>query len=102
MNITITDNGNRLVVTLCGEFDTTASNQAEAELALLFSRNDSDIAVDCSRLTYISSSGLRILLNIYKHVRKNGHRAVLIGIDPDNALYEVLKLAGFFQLFDTE
>jgi len=102
MKITITETDSCQVVSLCGELDTTASTQAEQELAPLFSRSDCDIVVDCSQLTYISSSGLRILLNIYKHVRKSGHRATLRGIDTDNAYYEALQLAGFFQLFDTE
>ena len=91
-----------MVVALEGGFDTVASNQAERDLAPLFERTGCDVVIDCGGLRYISSSGLRLLLNIYKHVGGNGHRAVLRGLEPGRELYEALELAGFFQLFGKE
>lgn len=102
MKITITEQEDRLVATLDGALDTVASNQAERDLSPLFERDDCDVAIDCSGLRYISSSGLRLLLNIYKHVSGNGHHAVLVGLNPGGELYEALELAGFFQLFAKE
>lgn len=91
-----------MVAVLAGGLDTVASNQAERDLAPLFERTDCDVAIDCSDLRYISSSGLRLLLNVYKHVNGHGHRAVLVGLKPGSELYEALQLAGFFQLFGRE
>lgn len=100
MKITITENQGRLVTALCGDFDNTASGEAERILAPLFERNDCDIVIDCRELDYISSSGLRILLNIYKHVRKTGHKAIIANVSED--VEEVLVTGGFLQLFDRE
>ena len=100
MTTTISENEGRLVAALSGDLDTAACGQAERDLAPLFERDDCDIVVDCSELEYISSSGLRILLNIYKHVRKNGHTAYLR--QPNDDVKEVLQIGGFLQLFEQE
>jgi anti-anti-sigma factor len=96
-NITITEQEGRLVVALVGDLDNAASTQAERGLAPVFERTDSDVVIDCAELNYISSSGLRILLNIYKHTRSNGHQAYLKSLSEE--LKEVFQLSGFLQLF---
>ena len=75
MKITIKNEEGRLVGELIGDLDNTASSMAEKELAPLLECDDRDIVLECRELDYISSSGLRILLNIYKNARRSGHRA---------------------------
>ncbi len=84
MNITINEQEGKLVAVLEGDLDNVASTQV----------------IDCTDLNYISSSGLRILLNIYKHTRTNGHNAILKGLKDD--VKEVFQISGFLQLFITE
>jgi anti-sigma B factor antagonist len=100
MNITINEQEGRLVAALEGDLDNTASMKAEKSLAPVFECTESDVVIDCTELNYISSSGLRILLNIYKHTRTNGHKAILKGLKDD--VKEVFQLSGFLQLFNTE
>ena len=100
LNITINEQEARLVAALSGDLDNVASSQAERNLAPVFERTDCDVVIDCTELNYISSSGLRILLNIYKHTRSNGHKAILRGLS--EGLQEVFQLSGFLQLFITE
>ena len=83
-----------------GDLDNTASMKAEKSLAPVFECTESDVVIDCTELNYISSSGLRILLNIYKHTRTNGHKAILKCLKDD--VKEVFQLSGFLQLFNTE
>ena len=100
MKITITEKDGLMIVALSGSFDTVASNQAECDLAPVFERNDCDVQIDFTETRYISSTGLRLLLNIYKHVSKNGHNMGITGVKPDSELYEALDLAGVFTLFN--
>ena len=100
MDITINQVEDRLVVTLIGDLDNAASSQAERSLAPVYDFTDGDILIDCTQLNYISSSGLRIMLNIYKHTRANGHKAILKGLSED--VKEVFQLSGFLQLFNIE
>lgn len=100
MNITINEQEGRLVAVLEGDLDNVASTQAERSLAPVFECTDKDVLIDCTELNYISSSGLRILLNIYKHTRTNGHNAILKNLKDD--VKEVFQISGFLQLFVTE
>ena len=100
MNITISEQEGKLVASLAGDLDNAASTQAERSLAPVFECTDCDIVIDCTELKYISSSGLRILLNIYKHTRSNGNKAILKGLTED--VKEVFQISGFLQLFITE
>lgn len=88
------------MVTLHGDFDNVASLHAERDLAPVFERTDCDFVIDCTELDYISSSGLRILLSIFKHTRSNGHKTILKGLKED--VKEVFELSGFLPLFVIE
>ncbi|MBP5514203.1 MAG: STAS domain-containing protein [Bacteroidaceae bacterium] len=98
MSITISEQEGKLVVTLSGDLDNAASTQAERSLAPVFENADCDVLIDCTELNYISSSGLRILLNIYKHTRCNGNKAMLKGMNEE--VREVFLISGFLQLFE--
>ena len=100
LNITINEQASRLVALLSGDLDNVASSQAERDLAPVFECTDCDIVLDCTELNYISSSGLRIVLNVFKHTRSNGHKAILKGMSED--IKEVFQLSGFLQLFIIE
>lgn len=107
MNITISEQSGgehqsegRLIAALEGDLDNVASIQAERSLAPIFERTDCDVVIDCTALNYISSSGLRIVLNVFKHTRSNGHKAILKGMTED--IEEVFRLSGFLQLFTKE
>ena len=100
MDITLNKQDGQLIVAICGDLDNAASSQADRALAPVFECTDSDVVFDCTQLNYISSSGLRILLNVYKHVRANGHAAILRGMTAE--VEEVFHLSGFLQLFKKE
>jgi anti-anti-sigma factor len=98
MKITIKNEEGRLVGELIGDLDNTASSMAEKELAPLLECDDRDILLECRELDYISSSVLRILLNIYKNARRSGHRAFIRNLNED--VTEVFRIGGFLQLFE--
>ena len=98
VNITINEQEGLQTVVLSGDLDNAASTQAERSLAPVFERTDCDVVIDCTELNYISSSGLRILLNIYKHTRSNGNKTILKGMNEE--VEEVFLISGFLQLFE--
>ena len=100
LNITINEQEGRLIAALSGDLNNAASTQAERGLAPIFERTDCDVVIDCKELNYISSSGLRIILNVFKHTRSNGHKAILKNVSDD--VIEVFNLSGFLQLFVVE
>jgi anti-sigma B factor antagonist len=98
--ITFSEQDEKLVATLIGDLDNAASTEAARGFEPVFERTDCNVLIDCTELNYISSSGLRILLNLYKHTHSNGHWVILKGISDD--IREVLFLGGFTQLFIIE
>ena len=98
--ITLSEQTEKLVATLIGDLDNAASTEAARGFEPVFERTDCNVLIDCTELNYISSSGLRILLNLYKHTHSNGHWVILKGISDD--IREVLFLGGFTQLFIIE
>ena len=53
-------------------------------------------ALDLAGVSYISSSGLRVLLAITKRIRNSGGRLVLCGLQPP--VQAVLELSGFTRI----
>jgi anti-anti-sigma factor len=100
MEIIIEKLEEQMIVTLKGDLDTAASIEAEKKLEPVFNCFDSDLIIDCTELTYISSSGLRILLTIYKHIHEIGQQATLRHLNED--VSDVLTIGGVLQLFQIE
>ena len=100
LNITINEQAGRLIAALVGDLDNAASTQAKRGLEPVFERIDCDVVIDCTELNYISSSGLRIILDVFKHTHSNGHKAILRNLSED--VKEVFDLSGFLQLFVIE
>ena len=98
--VTLSEQDGKIVATLIGDLDNVASSEASRGLEPVFERTDCNVLINCTELEYISSSGLRILLNLYKHARSNGHLVTLKGLSED--VREVFILGGFLQLFLTE
>ncbi len=71
MTISKKMNGNQLTIALEGRLDTTTAPELEAELKTSLDSTDS-LIFDLSKLDYISSAGLRVLLSAQKSMSKKG------------------------------
>lgn len=89
-----------ILATLDGEMDTAAAMEAEQILSPLYKSNGKDVIIECEKLEYIASSGLRILLSILKGAKLNGSRVVLRHVNED--IKNVFSLTGFINIFDFE
>lgn len=100
MKTTIQQSEDKYLITLEGEMDTAAAVEVEKELQPLYNTNGQDVIIDCSKLEYIASSGLRILISILKGAKAGGSRVVLKDVNDD--IKTVFKLTGFINIFDFE
>ena len=100
MKITIDETEARFLVTLDGEMDTAAAAKAVELLCPLYKTNGKDVVIECERLEYIASSGLRILLSILKGAKAGGSKVLLRHVSDE--IKDVFRLTGFISLFDFE
>lgn len=100
MEIKITEKSDRFVALLCGELDNIACIEAKKALAPLNQQTDHDVEIDCSELEYISSSGLRLFIGIYKHQHDIGRRCIMTHVS--DKLKDVFEIGGFFMLYEQE
>lgn len=80
--------------------DTAAAMEAEKVLKPLYDSDGKEVVIDCTKLEYIASSGLRILLGILKGAKAKGSRVVMRGMNED--IKNVFKMTGFITVFDFE
>jgi anti-anti-sigma factor len=98
MNLEIKEIDGILTGVLSGYIDTATSERVGQEMEPLLKQANRAIEIDCSKLEYISSSGLRLLLSLRKQVAADGGSLVIRNINDE--IRKVFTLTGFFKLFD--
>ena len=81
-----------------GRLDTAAAPQTEKDVEVLNDCLGHDIVLDCTKLEYISSSGLRIFLGILKNAKPKGSHVFITGLGEE--LQKVFAMTGFTNLFE--
>ena len=100
MEVTITKEDNCTTAVLAGRLDTPAALEAAPGFDALKEEAGGTIVLDCSGLTYISSSGLRLFLSLRKAAAEKGGRLVVRSIGDD--IRAVFMMTGFLNLFEIQ
>ena len=98
MNTSIQQQDGTVTAILEGRLDTAAAPETEKEIQPLYELTGQTIVFDCSKLEYISSSGLRIFLGVLKNAKPKGSHVSIAGLPPD--LKNIFAMTGFNHLFD--
>lgn len=98
MTTTIKEQAGEMVAIFEGRLDTAAAAQTEKEVQPLLSCGGKNIVFDCSKLEYISSSGLRIFLAVLKATKPQGCHVYIEGMNAD--IKNVFLMTGFNNLFE--
>ncbi len=88
------------VVPLEGEIDLHVSPQIGAQLAALIKQKPARVVVDLSKVTYIDSSGLAVLIEAMQNVGGYGGSFALTGLqDGVRPIFEIARLDQVFRIF---
>ena len=98
MNIIKTKDASTLTVALEGRLDTTTAPQLETDLASELD-DITELVFDMSKLDYISSAGLRVLLSAQKKMNRQGSMVVRHS-NPD--IMEIFDVTGFSDILTLE
>ncbi len=97
MKLEITQNENSITGILEGRLDTAASQQFATDMMPLLDNADKHIILDCEKLEFISSSGLRLFLSLRKATISKGGDVTITGVTPE--IKQVFTITGFYSLF---
>lgn len=89
--------GDKTIVELIGRLDTASVEEFNDEIAEIVAENK-DIIFDCNELEYISSSGLRSLLNLHKQLKAEGGQLAIKNLQ--QTVKSVFDLTGFTMMMN--
>ena len=98
MTINKKANGTALEIALEGRLDTMTAPELEAELNQSLTSAES-LTLDFSKLDYISSAGLRVLLSAHKAMSAKGGMKVT---NVNEIVQEVFEVTGFADILNIE
>lgn len=100
MEVVIEKQNDVVTVFLKGRLDTLASQEVAQQLESLAENASGTIIMDCTEMSYISSSGLRIFLTLRKAASEKGGKVIVRGISND--IRSVFMMTGFLNLFEIQ
>ena len=98
MTINKNQNGESLAIAIEGRLDTVTAPQLETEVKSSVD-GIKELIFDMSKLDYISSAGLRVLLSAQKIMNKQGKMIVR---GANDAIMEIFEVTGFVDLLNIE
>src|SRR5437764_1135297 len=85
------------VLPLEGEIDLHVSPEVAASLRTIIAKKPKHLVVDLSRVSYMDSSGLAVLINAMQDVKAYGGKLTLAGINNNvRSIFEIARLDQFF------
>ena len=88
------------VLPLEGEIDLHVSPNIAASLQMMIEKKPGKLIVDLSRVTYIDSSGLAVLIEAMQDVEEHGGNFALAGLQETvRAIFEMARLDQVFRIF---
>src|SRR5262245_43082078 len=92
--------GDVTVVELVGELTAQTAGptqDAVLKLAEALPQPGAKMILDMTRVSFLSSAGLRLLLVVYRTITGRGGKVLLVGLSED--LQSTMALTGFLELF---
>lgn len=100
MTINVVNDGSIVTAFLKGRLDTPASLEMAPQFDALQAFASGTIVLDCEKLQYISSSGLRLFLTLRKAASTKGGDVIVKHMT--NEIRQVFVMTGFLNLFKIE
>jgi anti-sigma B factor antagonist len=92
-----TDNGDESMLRIEGTLDAVTAPEVRPALDALVAENRRKITIDLSSLRLIDSSGVGVLVSLFKRVRANGGDVRVVGVkDQPRAIFRLLRLDRVF------
>jgi anti-sigma B factor antagonist len=89
--------GECVILTLAGELDVTNADEAEEAVGVAWQGSPSSLVFDLSRLTFMDSTGVRVLIRARRRATERQGIVALTGLTP--SVSRIVELTGLNQAF---
>jgi anti-anti-sigma factor len=100
MTINVAQNENQTIVEVEGRLDTVTAPDLEKQLSSYMQANGVDLVLDCEKMEYVSSAGLRIILTLHKMLTSKGGKFTLRNLNKE--VRNVFDMTGFSRILNIE
>jgi len=95
--------GPATIVALCGEVDLHHTPEVHKTLVGACQRRPERLVINLSEVSYMDSSGIGTLVEIFRRLNGFGGKLMLCGLsDRVYSVFEITRLNKFFKIFATE
>ena len=93
-----------VIVTIEGSIAANETDEVKDHFDDLLNNTDvSGFVINCEKVTYIDSSGLNLVVSIFKTISKNSQRLILCGANPKvMEVFQLTKLITILTFADSE
>ncbi len=89
-----------VIITLKGRLDTMTSQQLIGEISDIDYDETENVTLNFNDLEYVSSSGLRVILSLYKDLKSNGGSLKIVNVN--SMIAELFDMTGMRDYLDIE
>ena len=89
-----------VIITLKGRLDTMTARQLDDEAKSIDFDEVETVTLNLKDLEYISSSGLRVILALYKNLKSKGGNLKIVNVS--NTIMELFSMTGMSDYLDIE
>lgn len=97
MHIDIKTENSILIITLEGSIDSKTASEVQQKI-LEASVNSVNVIIDLTKVDFVSSAGLRVLLMVYRQIKAKNGKVILVGVSEE--IMEVMSMTGFINFFE--
>jgi anti-sigma B factor antagonist len=98
MDINITTLEQVTAIALAGDIDASTAPKVQAQV-LPLAQTDCRLLMDMTKVPYMSSAGLRMLLSLYRQLTAKDGKLVLVGLSEE--IKDTMSVTGFLDFFIT-
>ena len=90
----------KTIIKTGSRIDTMNADEFEKDIQPALQEDGIDLVMDCSELTYMASSGLRIIQKTMRTVMMKRGEFKIVNVNPE--IYKVLQMTGFTKFMTVE
>lgn len=90
----------KLTVYIDGPLNAQALGEVEQKIKELNVEEGTIVVMDCTEMSYICSSGLRVFLGLHKDVTNRGAKLIIKGLQP--MVKNIFEMTGFTNIMNFE